>query len=87
MADPFRFSLGRGLRPGGRANGGRHLVLRLKRLRNPDAVCLEKLEVFLRDTQKAGLVVILAGVRPDLLTGIHRLHFADWFPTDQIFIQ
>ena len=69
------------------ANGGRHLVLRLKRLRNPDAVCLEKLEVFLRDTQKAGLVVILAGVRPDLLTGIHRLHFADWFPTDQIFIQ
>ncbi len=68
-------------------DGGRHLVLRVKRLRNPDAVCLEKLEVFLRDAGKAGLVVILAGVRPDLLAGIQRLRFAEWLPADRIFVQ
>jgi SulP family sulfate permease len=67
--------------------GSRHLVLRLKRLRNPDAVSLEKLEVFLRDAGKSGLVVILAAVRPDLMTGIQRLRFTEWFPEDRIFIE
>jgi SulP family sulfate permease len=70
-----------------RDQGSRHLVLRLKRLRNPDAVCLEKLEVFLRDATNEGLVVLLAGVRPDLLNGIRRLRFTAWFPPDQIFVE
>lgn len=65
----------------------RHVVLRFKRLRNPDAVCMEKLEVFLRDAGKAGLVLILAGVRPDLMAAVRRLRFAEWFPDDRIFIQ
>ncbi len=70
-----------------RANGTRHLVLRLKRLRNPDAVCMEKLELFLRDAEQGDLVVILAGVRPDLLAAMQRLRFAEWFPADRIFVQ
>ncbi len=70
-----------------RACGTRHLVLRLKRLRNPDAVCMEKLEVFLRDAGSAGLVVILAGVRADLLAAMGRLGFAEWFPRDRMFVQ
>jgi len=70
-----------------KGEGCRHVVLRLKRLRNPDAVCLEKLEVFLRDAGRSGLVVILAGVRPDLLDGIRRLRFTDWFPSDRIFVE
>jgi sulfate permease, SulP family len=64
---------------------GNYLVLRFKRLRDPDAVCLEKLEHFLRDTQKDGLVVLLAGIRPDLLAAFTRLRFADWFPDDRVF--
>ncbi len=67
--------------------GIRHLVLRLKRLRNPDAVCLEKLEVFLRDAAGSGLVVLLAGVRRDLSYALRRLRLADWFPEDQIFVE
>jgi sulfate permease, SulP family len=70
-----------------RSNGTRFVVLRLKRLRNPDAVCMEKLEVFLRDVERGGLVVILAGVRPDLMAAIQRLRFTEWFPEDHIFIQ
>ena len=70
-----------------REQGIRHLVLRLKRLRNPDAVCLEKFDHFLRASQKEGLVVLLAGVREDLLAGFRRLRFTDWFPEKQIFIE
>ena len=69
------------------ANSTRHLVLRLKRLRNPDAVCMEKLDVFLRDVGRAGLVVIFAGVRADLMAAIRRLQLTNWFPEDRIFIQ
>ena len=72
-----------------RANlqGNQHLVFRFKRLRNPDAVCLEKLEHFLRESLKSELVVILAGIRPDLLQAMIRLQFTDWFPENRIFVE
>ena len=41
------------------------LVLRLKRVRNPDVVCIERLEHFLREENAQGVTVLLAGVRPD----------------------
>jgi SulP family sulfate permease len=70
-----------------RAHGSRHVVFRLKRLRNPDAVCLEKLEHFLRDAQKEGLVVLLAGVRPDLGSAFGRLNFDAWLPRERVFAE
>jgi SulP family sulfate permease len=70
-----------------RAQGVNHLVLRLKRLRNPDAVALEALEHFVRETQASGFVLLLAGVRPDLLGGLERLHFFDWFPRENCFAE
>ncbi|HXW48808.1 MAG TPA: SulP family inorganic anion transporter [Xanthobacteraceae bacterium] len=63
----------------------RHIVLRLKRVRNPDVVCLERFEHFLRTAEKAGLIVLLAGVRADFLIGIKRLRFAQWYPFDRVF--
>lgn len=68
-----------------RQQQSRHLVLRLKRLRNPDAVCLEKLEHFLHEAEREGLVVLLAGVRDDLRAALHRLRFAQWLPIERIF--
>ncbi len=44
----------------------RAIVLRLKRVRNPDAVCLELLDRFLERMGEKGVVVLLCGVRPDL---------------------
>jgi len=64
-----------------------HVVLRVKRVRNPDVVCLEGLEHFLRAAEKAGLTVLLAGVRPDLDAAFGRLRFAEWFPPDRVFRQ
>jgi SulP family sulfate permease len=46
--------------------GARVIVLRVKRARNPDAVCLLLLEHFVKQMQAANKVVLLCGVRPDL---------------------
>lgn len=62
----------------------RKLLLRLKRVRNPDVVMLEQLEHFLKDVQRRGVDVWLAGVRPDLTAALHRLGFETWFPPERI---
>jgi len=49
-----------------RAQGVGYLVLRLKRVRNPDAVALEALDRFLADARAHGPTVLLAGLRPDI---------------------
>jgi SulP family sulfate permease len=65
--------------------GVRYLVLRLKRVRNPDVVCIERLEHFLRDAQRDGLVVLLAGLRPALRHVLGNLHFNGWYPANRFF--
>jgi SulP family sulfate permease len=64
-----------------------YIVLRLKRVRNPDVVCLERLEHFLRSSESLGITVLLAGARADLLDALRRLRFAEWYPEDRIFPQ
>ena len=68
-------------------NDLRYAVLRLKRVRNPDAVCLERLEHFLHAATTRGATFVLAGVRPDLLAALSRLGFLNRFPPDRIFPQ
>lgn len=51
----------------------RTLVLRLKRVRNPDVVALEALDVFLKEARAEGFTVLLAGVRPDFLEALDRV--------------
>jgi SulP family sulfate permease len=70
-------------------DGIRVVVLRLKRVRNPDAVCIQLLDSFLRKMAERNVPVLLCGVRPEMarvmrktgLTqhlGIHRI-----FPEDE----
>ncbi|MBV8884301.1 MAG: SulP family inorganic anion transporter [Chroococcidiopsidaceae cyanobacterium CP_BM_RX_35] len=66
-------------------SGIRMIVLRVKRIRNPDIVCLERLEHFLHNTQKLGLTVLLAGVRPELARLFSKAGFAEWFSKDRLF--
>jgi SulP family sulfate permease len=53
-------------------DGVRVVVLRVKRVRNHDAVCLECLERFLLDAQRRGVAVLLCGVRPALYRMFHK---------------
>jgi SulP family sulfate permease len=50
----------------------RAIVLRLKRVRNPDAVCLELFERFLARMKERGVRVILCGVRPDFVKAMRK---------------
>ena len=62
-----------------------YVVLRLRRTRNPDVVAIEHLEKFLRDAEKRGVTVLLAGVRPNLAKILRNVHFNEWLPTDRIY--
>ena len=64
-----------------------HVVLRLKRVRHPDAVCLERLEHFLKACARRNVTVLLAGLQPDLDAAARRLGFFAWFPQDRVYIQ
>ena len=64
--------------------GVKALVLRLKRVRNPDAVALEVLDVFLAEAQREGLLVFLAGLRPEIRTALERIGIAQRF--GEVFI-
>jgi sulfate permease, SulP family len=61
------------------------VVLRLKRVRHPDVVCIERIEHFLRDEAARGITVLLAGVRADTLTLLKNVGFQGWFPAEHVF--
>jgi sulfate permease, SulP family len=61
------------------------VVLRLKRVRHPDVVCIERIEHFLREETARGVTALLAGVRPDTLAVAQNVGFHSWFPADHIF--
>jgi SulP family sulfate permease len=65
----------------------KHILLRLKRVRNPDVVSLEHLEHFLKEARARDTSVWLAGLRPDLLAAFDRLNFAALIEADHIFPQ
>jgi SulP family sulfate permease len=64
-----------------------HVLLRLKRVRNPDVVSLEHFEHFLKSARGAGLTVWLAGLKPDLLEAFNRVGFSEWIQADHVFAQ
>ena len=53
------------------ADGARVVVLRLKRVRNPDAVCMERFEHFFKACGSARATVLLCGVRDDFAAVLH----------------
>jgi len=61
------------------------LVLRLKRVRHPDAVVIERIEKFVRDETDRGVTVLLAGVQTDLWTLLTNVGFDEWFPSERVF--
>lgn len=63
------------------------VILRLKRVRDPDAVCIERLEHFLREENGHDATILLAGVRPDTLKVLTNIGFRDWFPAEQVFAE
>ena len=65
--------------------GLRIIVLRVKRTRNPDMVCMERFQHFLRDMEQKAVTVLLCGVRADFDQAMKNLHFYDWLPAERVF--
>jgi SulP family sulfate permease len=65
--------------------GARVIVLRLKRTHNPDMVCLERLHLFLEDMKRRAVIVLLCGVRRELIELFDRLGFGPCLPQEQVF--
>jgi SulP family sulfate permease len=71
------------IRDAARAKEINFVVLRLRRVRNPDMVAVERLEHFLHDAESHGISVLLAGVRPDLGKILDKVGFSLWLPADR----
>jgi sulfate permease, SulP family len=65
-APPLHTYLSRTLEDATRAHV-KHVVLRLRRARHPDVVAVEQLEHFLRDAERAGVTILLAGLTPEFV--------------------
>jgi SulP family sulfate permease len=66
-------------------DGVRVVVLRLKRVRNPDAVCLERFERFVTGCRSANVAVLLCGVRDDLARVLHTSGLGQQLGAGRIF--
>jgi SulP family sulfate permease len=65
----------------------RVVVLRLKRARNPDAVGLSALEVFLADMSERHVQVLMCGVRQELLRRLRRSGTDQRIGADNLFVE
>jgi SulP family sulfate permease len=63
----------------------RILILRVKRVRNPDAVCLHLLDSFIKHLDARGVTVLLAGVRLDLARALRATGLEDHLGAERIF--
>jgi SulP family sulfate permease len=70
-----------------REAGARAIVLRAKRLRNPDAVGMHELQRWILAMQDEGVHVILAGVRSDLLAGLRDAGTLERLSPNQVFTE
>ena len=61
------------------------LLLRLKHVRNLDAVCLHKLGEFLARVKAAGVQVALTGVRDDVFVALSAVGIVDSLGADRVF--
>ncbi len=63
------------------------LLLRIKHLRNPDAVCLHLLEKFIHRVDQRGIQVGLTGVREDMLKALVNVGIVEHLTMERIFCE
>ncbi len=68
------------------AEGAHVVVLRMKRVRNPDAVCMSVLDRFMDRMHDLNVTVLLCGVRPDLMKVIDASGLARRIGAERVFV-
>ncbi|HEX5472518.1 MAG TPA: SulP family inorganic anion transporter [Lacipirellulaceae bacterium] len=64
----------------------RVVILRLKRVRNPDAVCMSVLDRFHETMHERNITVLLCGVRPDLMKVIDSSGLVSRLGRERVFV-
>ena len=54
---------------------------------NPDMVCMERFQHFLRDMEEKAVMVLLCGVRTEFDRAMKNLRFYDWLPAERVFLE
>ncbi len=67
--------------------GAKVVVLRVRELRNPDAVCIHLLDGFLRRVKEQGVTVMLCGVRPQLERALRRSGVDSRLGAENLFLE
>jgi SulP family sulfate permease len=67
--------------------GVRVVILRLKRVRNQDAVCLQLLESFIQKMEARNVTVLLCGVRPDMAKTLHTTRIWHHLGPERVFLE
>ena len=65
----------------------RVVVVRMKRARNPDAVCLTLLAHFIQRLRGRNVSVLMCGVREELLASFHKSGLSDLIGQEQLFAE
>ena len=65
----------------------RVVVLRMKRVRNPDAVGLTLIAGLIERLQERGVHVLLCGVRPELREALHKSGLLERIHDDHVFLE
>ena len=68
-------------------DGPKVVVLRLKRVRNPDAVGVDCFSAFLDACQRAGATVVFCGVRADIARVLHTSRLENHPGLKKIFLE
>jgi SulP family sulfate permease len=68
------------------AEHARVVVLRMKRVRNPDAVCMHVLDRFIDRMQESNVTVLLCGVRPDFMRVINTSGLVRILGPERVFV-
>jgi len=63
----------------------RILILRVKYLRNPDAVCMHLLDKFIERTEARGIVVVLSGVRGGFYATLEKVGIVERLGDERVF--
>lgn len=69
-----------------RHEGVRVVVLRMKRARNPDAVCLHVIDEFIERMREHSVIVILCALRPDMMKALESARILARLGREYVFV-
>jgi SulP family sulfate permease len=69
-----------------RSDGVKVVILRMKRARNPDGVCLQALDRFIERMRRHSVTVVLCAIRPDMMKALEAGRVLERLGQEHVFV-